>query len=75
MQCRAHVQQLFMGKSRIVNVEFAIRTRDDEIRHWDFSASSPGILADGRRFVVGMAVDITDRKRVEGRDKRSQGCR
>ena len=62
---RSHVQQLFMGKSRIVNVEFAIRTRDDEIRHWDFDASSPGILADGRRFVVGMAVDITDRKRVE----------
>ena len=34
---RSHVQQLFMGKSRIVNVEFAIRTRDDEIRYWDFT--------------------------------------
>jgi PAS domain S-box-containing protein len=34
-------------------------------RYWSFSASSPGILHDGRRFIVAMAVDITERRRAE----------
>jgi PAS domain S-box-containing protein len=60
-----HVHSLFSGNQRTVDVEFPIRTHGGEIRYWSFSASSPGILRDGRRFVVGMAVDITERKRAE----------
>jgi PAS domain S-box-containing protein len=59
------VQTLFVRDQRSVNVSFDIRTRAGELRHWSFSASSPGTLRDGRRFVVGMALDITERTRVE----------
>ena len=62
---RTHIHDLFQGTQRILNVEFSILTRVGAQRHWSFSASSPGILHDGRRFIVGMAVDITARKQAE----------
>lgn len=46
-------------------VPFEIVTREGERRSWSFSASSPGRLSDGRRFVIGMAEDITERTRAE----------
>ncbi|MGI8409491.1 MAG: PAS domain S-box protein [Pyrinomonadaceae bacterium] len=39
----------------------SVKTRDGEVRTWSFNASVPGVLADGRRFVIGMAEDITAR--------------
>jgi PAS domain S-box-containing protein len=62
---RERVRELFQGATGMVQVEFEILTRVRERHVWAFSASSPGILRDGRRFVVGMAVDITERKRAE----------
>ncbi len=64
-EVRGHMRDLFQGKQTILNVEFSIVTRDGAQRRWSFSASSPGILRDGRRFIVGMAIDITDRKRAD----------
>ena len=62
---RNHVQNLFKGKQQTIGIELPIRTRDGQTRHWSFSASAPGTLADGHRYVVGMAVDITEIKRAE----------
>lgn len=62
---RTYVHALFAGNQRTLNAAFDVRTRAGELRHWSFSASSPGTLHDGRRFVVGMALDITERTRVE----------
>ncbi len=62
---RDHVRALFEGDRRSIGIEFPIRTIDGKILHWSFSASSPGMLRDGRRFIVGMAVDITERKKAE----------
>ena len=61
---RDHMKKLFScnGNNR---VEFDVRTKTGETRSWSFSTSSPGILTDGRRFVIGMALDITERKRAE----------
>jgi PAS domain S-box-containing protein len=59
---RDHMHALFTGDQHAITVEFPISTRDGQVRHWSFSASAPGTLRDGRRFVVGMAVDITERK-------------
>jgi len=64
-QVRAQVHELYAGNRRVLNLEFPVRTRDGDQRHWIFSASSPGTLSDGRRFIVGMALDITDRKQTE----------
>lgn len=44
------------------SMEFDIRTRTGEVRHWIFRASEPGMLSDGRSFFVGMALDITEKK-------------
>ncbi|QEH38719.1 Chemotaxis protein methyltransferase Cher2 [Aquisphaera giovannonii] len=63
---RDHMHELFRGDRKTLDVEFAIRTRAGGERHWSFSASAPGTLQDGRRFLVGMAVDVTDRRRAEG---------
>jgi PAS domain S-box-containing protein len=62
---RNAVRSLFERDSGMVAVEFEITTRSGQRRTWAFSASSPGRLHDGRRFVVGMAVDITERKTAE----------
>ena len=59
---RNHMHELFKEEQRTLNVEFPIRTRNGDTRYWNFSASSPGTLRDGRRFIVGMAVDVTERK-------------
>lgn len=64
-EVRNAVRGLFEGNRGMVEVEFEIRTRSGEARIWAFYASSPGTLSDGRRFVVGTAMDITDRKRAE----------
>lgn len=62
---REHMHALFAGRRRTMSVEFPVRTRGGEVRHWSFSASAPGTLHDGRRFVVGMALDVTERRRAQ----------
>jgi PAS domain S-box-containing protein len=64
---RDHMNELFKGKKRSIGIEFCILTRDGEIRNWSFSASSPGVLGDGRRFIVGMAEDITESKQMQSK--------
>lgn len=56
------IKHLFRNKKRTWSDDFEIQTRNGETRIWNFSASSPGKLKDGRRFMVGMALDITERK-------------
>jgi PAS domain S-box-containing protein len=64
-EVRNAVRSLFERDTGIAEVEFEIITRSGQKRVWAFSASSPGVLSDGRRFVVGTAVDITERKSAE----------
>jgi len=66
----AHMTSLFEGGAPTVCMEFPVQTLGGEIRRWDYSASSPGTLEDGRRFAVGMAVDITERTVAEARTRR-----
>ena len=54
-----------MGEASRINVEIPIRTKDNQLRYWSFNASSPGVLSTGQRFMVSMAEDITERKKVE----------
>ena len=69
---RGHMQELFGGSRRTPNVEFTLRTRDGADRQWSFSASAPGTLQDGRRYLVGMALDVTDRGHVEAALRESE---
>jgi PAS domain S-box-containing protein len=63
---REHVRGLFAGESSIEPTEFEIETQGGEWRCWVFSAWPVGTLFDGRRYIVGTALDVTDRKRAEG---------
>ncbi len=69
---REHIHELFKGTLKTLSVEFTIRGRGGKEKHWSFSASAPGTLHDGRRFMVGMAVDITERGRAEEALRESQ---
>src|SRR5215213_1320989 len=64
-EVHSYMNELIKEQRPTPNVEFPIRTRDGEQRYWSFSASSPGTLKDGRRFIVAMAMDITERKQAE----------
>lgn len=52
--------------------DLTIRTADGQILVWSFSTSSPGLLPDGRRFLVGMGLDITARKEAENQLRASE---
>jgi PAS domain S-box-containing protein len=69
---RAHIRKLFEGGAKLLNVEMDVVTRSGEHRLWHFNASVPGTLRDGRRFIVGMAVDITERRNAEEALQRSR---
>jgi PAS domain S-box-containing protein len=45
--------------------EYTITTSCGEERIWDFSSAPIGQLPDGRRLVISMAMDVTERKNVE----------
>ena len=62
---RAAVSEICTGTRQSVRWEMSILTRDGRSRYWNISSSSPGSLQDGRRFVVCMAVDITERRESE----------
>lgn len=62
---REQVHRLFQGEVARLETEIEVTTRHGESRCWAFSASAPGLLRDGRRFIVGMALDITERKAAE----------
>ena len=53
--------------------EAYITTASGERRLWEVRDAPLGRLADGRRFVISMIVDLTDRKRVEEALKESEG--
>jgi len=69
---RNRMRDLFKGIKRTINVDFSIRTLHGDIRVWSFSASSPGTLLDGKRFIIGMAVDVTERKNAEEALRKSE---
>ena len=69
---REHMHRLFAGDERLIDAEIDVMTAQGDVRRWSFSASAPGRLRDGRRFIVGMALDITERKQAEEARRRSE---
>ena len=71
-EVRRHMHRLFSGDARLLDTEIEVHTRTGDRRSWSFSASAPGTLVNRRRFVVGMAIDITERKLAEDTLRQSQ---
>lgn len=57
------IQELFFTSGPVDEGEYTIRTRKGSERVWDFSSAALGILADGRRMVISMAHDVTEREK------------
>ncbi|MBI9069831.1 MAG: response regulator [Salinivirgaceae bacterium] len=45
--------------------EWKVITKDGNLRLWDFSSAPIGKLPNGKKMVISMASDVTDRKKVE----------
>ena len=61
----AEIQNLYAIEQRQASGIREIKTKDGAIRMWDFQSSPLGRLPDGRRYLVTMAVDITDRMEAQ----------
>ncbi len=62
---KPRIEELYEEEGRSTEGIYTITTKAGEKRHWDFSSTSLGELPDGRRLVMSMAHDITEKKRAE----------
>lgn len=60
-----YIKKLYSIEKLQYDGEWEIITKDGSIRHWDFSSSPIGKWVDGRKAVISMAVDITNRRHAE----------
>ncbi len=59
------IKELFMEDEPVENGEYKVKTKDGDDRIWFFRSSPLGRLPDGRRAVISMATDITERVEAE----------
>ncbi len=62
---REFIDRLYGIEGRVHDGEFQVTTKDGTARTWDFSSAPLGRTGDGRRTIISMAVDITERKAAE----------
>lgn len=64
-QVRMDIDRLYSLDRRIYEGEFTITTKQGHQRVWEFSSAPLGVDSLGRRMVISMAADITERKQAE----------
>lgn len=62
---REGIDRLFSIDRRVHEGDFAVRIGDGSTRIWDFSTAPVGRLEDGRRIVISVAQDVTERRQAE----------
>jgi len=62
---QADIDTLYGLAGRKYEGDYSIRTKSGNIRIWEFSSASLGRLPDGRRLVISMALDVTERRHSE----------
>ncbi|MCK9364387.1 MAG: PAS domain S-box protein [Syntrophales bacterium] len=60
-----YIDTLFNLGTRKDQGEYIVTAKNGSKRIWDFASAPLGKLADGRRLVVSMARDVTEKKRTE----------
>jgi signal transduction histidine kinase/DNA-binding response OmpR family regulator len=65
---------LYHLDARLDEGEYTITTRSGETRMWNFHSAPLGRFPDGRRRVITMAVDVTERKRAEEELRRAKAA-
>jgi PAS domain S-box-containing protein len=64
-QVQAYIDNLYNLNHPVVEGEYVIHIKSGGTRIWDFSSGPVGCLPDGRRLVMSMAMDVTERKQSE----------
>jgi len=64
------IDRLYSLDHRVAEGDYTIRTQSGGTRIWDFSSAPLGRLPDGRRMVISMAMDVTERRAVEDEVRR-----
>ena len=59
------IERMYGISERVDQGERVIRCKDGSFRTWHFSAAPVGKLPDGRRYVVSMAQDVSERKAAQ----------
>ncbi|MFT3870673.1 MAG: PAS domain S-box protein [Nibricoccus sp.] len=59
------IRELYSLTGKVKEGEFIIKTSAGSNRVWDFMSAGLGTLPDGRRLVITMAMDVTERKEAE----------
>lgn len=62
---RDDIDRLYALDHRVHDGEYTIRTKSGQKRVWEFSSTPLGALPDGRRLVISVGIDVTDRKQAE----------
>jgi PAS domain S-box-containing protein len=62
---QADIDALYRLDRRKYEGDYVIRTKSGDRRIWEFSAAPLGRLPDGRRLVISMATDVTERRAAE----------
>jgi PAS domain S-box-containing protein len=62
---QADIDRLYALDGPKAEGEYTITTRSGDSRIWDFSSAPIGALPNGRRLVISMAMDVTERRRAE----------
>ncbi len=67
---QADIGALYGLERRKAEGDYSIRIKDGTIRTWEFSSAPLGRLPDGRRLVLSMAMDVTERRKAESEVRR-----
>ena len=62
---QAEIDALYTLDHRKYEGDHVIRTKSGAVRIWEFSSAPLGRLPDGRRLVISMAMDVTERRQAE----------
>lgn len=62
---RAYIDGLYALDGPKAEGEYTITTSSGDSCIWDFSSAPIGKMPDGRRLVISMAMDVTERKQLE----------
>lgn len=61
----SHLEQLYSSTGRVVEGEYEIFTKSGKRRIWEFSSSLLGALPDKRQLGISMALDVTERIKIQ----------
>jgi two-component system, cell cycle sensor histidine kinase and response regulator CckA len=68
----ADIDRLYGLKERVHEGDYEVTTKSGDKRIWEFMSAPLGVLPDGRRMAISMAMDMTERRQVEAALKNSE---